>query len=402
MKVKASIKGSDKMSKNRIKVLIVIQGLVPAGAETQLTLLAPHLNKEIFDVQIAYYYKPVVSHVTQQLQRANIKFTYLDRSKWGRLPYMFKAADFMRREGFDIMHAWHGSANYYGIIPAIMAGVPAVIGGIRGKHGSNIHWLLYSALNVGCQCWTTNAQSIKEMALKKMVLLKDSKVVVVPNGIELNSNDLIKQDRGDRSKARPNRPVIGTVGRLDPVKNHLLFINMAKKLVKSGYDADFWIIGDGAMLSQLRAAAIKSGLENNVKIWGYRSDVVNALSKMDVFVLTSDSEGCPNVLLEAMRASLPVISTNCTSLDEIISEGINGYIVKIGDADALAEKVKLLLSCSKETRQNMGAKSRQTIQERFSLSIATKKFEQIYVKCLKQVMYHHQSIQSKLRALNLV
>ena len=125
-------------------------------------------------------------------------------------------------------------------------------------------------------------------------------------------------------------------------------------------------------------------------------------SEVRIVVLTSDSEGCPNTLLEALRASLPVISTNCTSLDEIISEGINGYIVEVGDAEALAEKVKLVLSYSEETRQNMGVKSRQIIQEHFSLSIATKKLEQVYVKCLKQAMCRHQSIQNKLRASDLV
>ena len=385
----------------RIKILVVLNVLGFGGAEVQIARAASYFDRKKFDIQVAYYDNVGCAHPAKLLEDSGIRVIYLDRPKWGRIPYLFKAAAFMRRERFDIVHAWHGSANFYATVPAMAARVPAIIGGLRGKHGRAI-WILKLIINLGCECWTTNAKSIKDSVSQKMKFLGNKPAVVIPNGLEINNENIFKRHtKTFFDDLRTDRPVIGTVGRFDCIKNHLLFVDMARRLIESGCRADFWIVGDGPMRSEIKSAVEKHGLEDAVKILGYRTDVDVALSRMDVFVLTSDSEGCPNALLEAMRASLPVVSTNCTSLEEIIEEGVNGYTAAVGDSAGLVEKVKLILADADSTRK-MGAESRRIVEERFSLPIMVKRFEDTYVDCLKRVSTNNRIVRSKLQALGFI
>jgi glycosyltransferase involved in cell wall biosynthesis len=224
---------------------------------------------------------------------------------------------------------------------------------------------------------------------------------VIPNGLEINDNNISKQNSTTFfDNFRTERPVIGTVSRLDPIKNQMLFIHMARQMIQQGYEADFWIIGEGPMRTEIESAIEKYNIKNYVKLFGYRTDIDIALSKMDVFVLTSNSEGCPNVVLEAMRASLPIVSTNCSSLEQIVEQGINGYTVPVGDLTALVEKVQFILS-NPEKRKALGMHSLQIIKQRFELSIIVKQFEQVYLNCLTKLSRKHGQLKKKLRALEL-
>ena len=380
----------------RIKVLIVTNSLGCGGAEIQLARLANCFDKEPFDIQAAYYDKVGIAHPAGLLADSGVKVTYLNRPKWGRIPYLFKAAAFIKHERFDIVHAWHGSANYYATIPAMMAHVPVIVGGLRGKHGSAFAWTLRAIINLGCDYWITNAERTKEIALQKMKFLKPEHIAVVPNGIEIDDESIFKQDtKTFYDSVLSNKPVVGIVGRLTRLKNHLLFIEMAKGLVESGCNADFWIIGDGEMRAETVQAIEKYGLTKHVKLLGYRKDVDAALSRMDVFVLTSDSESCPNVLLEAMRASLPVVSTNCTNLDDIIEDGVNGYIVDVGNAETLVQKVSVLLS-SAERKKMMGLCSRRIVEKRFGMPVAVKRLGNAYLDCLRLVRGRNKKLRIKL------
>jgi len=390
-------KTAKNFNEDKIRLLIVLNTLGAGGAETQLSRIATRLNKNIFDVQVVYYNKIGLAHPAEILIKAGIKVTYLDRPKWGRILYLFKAAAFMKRNKIDIVHAWHGTANYYATIPAIMARVPVILGGLRGKHDSDFGWILKSIVNIWCALWVTNAKSIKEIALHKMKFVDGKKIIVIPNGLEINDNNISKQDSTTFfDHFRTERPVIGTVSRLDPIKNLMLFIHMARQLIQQGYEADFWIIGEGPMRSEIESAIEKYSLKNYVKMFGYRTDIALALSKMDVFVLTSDSEGCPNVLLEAMQASLPIVSTNCSSLEQMVEQGINGYTVPVGDLTSLVEKVQSILS-NPEKRKVLGINSRQIIKQRFELSIIVKQFEQVYLNCLTKLSRKRGQLNKNLR-----
>ncbi len=384
----------------KIKLLIVINTLGVGGAEVQVAHTIPYINKDKFDVQLAYYSEKCQGHPAKVLAEANVKVTFLNRDKWGRIPYFFKTARFMKQHRFDIVHAWTGTANLYARVPAIIAGVPCIIGGLRGRRTANgRNGLAYSLTNWRCSGWIVNSPEIKEIAKRKLKFIKNSPIYVVRNGLEVNDDKRFLRDKHCFYDAlKSNKPVIGTVSRLAPVKNQLLFVEMAKHLSDAGIEADFWIIGEGPMRPALEKAIIRYNLENTIKLLGYRTDVDSALSRMDVFVLTSDSEGCPNSLLEAMRASLPVVSTNCGYLNDIIEEGSNGYISPKGDAHSLTQKIKILLN-DPDKRKKMGKHSKEIVEKRFSMQIAVQKLQETYIECLKRCGRKYPEISVKLQKL---
>jgi len=396
-------KTAKKSAEDKIRVLIVLNTLGVGGAEVRVARTTPNFDKEKFDVQIAYYSKKYQGHPEKMLTDARIKVTFLDRDGWGRIPYFLIAARFMKQHRFDIIHAWTGTANLYARVPAIIAGVPCIIGGLLGQRAANgPSGALFSLTNWRCSGWIVNSPTIKKIAQQKLKFIKHSPIYVVPNGIEVNEQNRFSKDKHCfYDSLKSNRPIIGTVGRLKPIKNHLLFIKMARSLRNIGIEADFWIIGEGIMQAALEKAVKENKLENRVKLLGYRTDVDIALSRMDVFVLTSDSEGCPNGLLEAMRASLPVVSTNCTYLNDIIEDGINGFISPKGDSLSLAQKLKIILD-DPHKREKMGKRSREIIKERFAMPIAIERLQNVYIECLKRCGRNHPEIIEKLKRLEYI
>jgi glycosyltransferase involved in cell wall biosynthesis len=387
----------------RIKVLVVCGGLRVGGSEAQLAKLLPRLNKKIFDVQVACYDRFAVPGFPKKLlQEACIPIKFLGGAKWSRRQFFSDAIAFMKQERFDLVHAWLGSANLYARIPALISGVPVVIGGLRGKTGLESYWLLvYSLMNLRCSGWIVNSRELKEFIEKKLWFVKHNDIFTIHNGIVDDDKKLEKSESVFFDGLKSNRPVVGIVGTLRSIKNHLLFIEMAKVLIESGVNADYWIIGDGPMRSEIEQAIRKNNLADRVKMLGLRDDVDCALSKMDIFVLTSNSESCPNALLEAMKASLPVVATNCTSLEDIIEEGINGFTVPIGDVQGLCKRVRQLLA-DDGLRSRMGQASYRIVKERFNMAVAVKELENAYIELLKRKSRTNLGLKEKIQKLGLI
>jgi glycosyltransferase involved in cell wall biosynthesis len=389
-------------AKGKIKILIVLNTLGVGGAEVQIARAAPHFNREKFEIQVAYYSKALQGHPIDMLNRAGIKVTFLNRDAWGKAVYFMKATRFMRRERFDIVHAWTGTANLYGRVPALMAGVPAIIGGLRGRRTANgLMGAIYSLTNWRCAGWIVNAEEIKKIAMRKLKFMRHCPMYVVPNGIEIDDETVFRRDEKTfYDSLRRNRPVIGAIGRLVPVKNYKLFLSMARKVRSLGIEADYWIIGEGPQWNEIKELISQYRLQDCVRMLGYRKDADEGIARMDLIALTSDSEGCPNVLLEALRASLPILSTKCSSLEKIVEEGRNGYLVPCGNANAMADNAAVLLT-DPELRKTMGKESRKIVEERFAMPIAVKNLERVYVDCLRRGGRNNKQVMERLDRLGL-
>lgn len=380
----------------KIRLLFVLNTLGLGGAEIQIARTVPYFDRRI-SVEIAYYDESLKGHPKAMLQEAGIKVHYLDRAKWGKVKYFFRTAKFMREHQYDIVHAWTGTANLYGRVPAVMAGVPVIIGGLLGRRTANgTLGTIYSLTNFKCSAWIVNARDIKRIAKKKLKFIKCCPIYVVANGIPVGDANIFARDREtEYDRMRGDRPVVGTVGRMTPIKNHKMFVEMAKLVLKKGSEADFWLIGDGPLQGETTELVRFYSLEDNIKLLGRRTDVDAALARMDIFCLTSDSEGCPNTLLEALRAGLPVVSTNCSSLEKIVEDDGNGFLVEVGDAEAMARAVITLLE-NENLRKRMGRRGKEIINERFRMELAAKKLERVYLSCLFRASRSRSGLRDKL------
>ena len=143
-----------------------------------------------------------------------------------------------------------------------------------------------------------------------------------------------------------NRKNIVTVGRLVPQKNHKLLINAFALISKKYPDEKLIIFGDGSLRSELKEYASDIGLENRVVFPGIISNVNVELSKAKVFVLSSDYEGLPNALMEAMACGTAVVSTDCPSGGPkyLLKESNAGILVSCNNADEMAEAISVMMS----------------------------------------------------------
>lgn len=163
--------------------------------------------------------------------------------------------------------------------------------------------------------------------------------------------------------------IVLTVGRLIPSKNHARLIESFVKLNKPAWK--LVIVGGNALKmdlkGELQLLINKLGAGENVILTGNLKDVDNYFLKSKIFVLTSDSEGFPNVLGEAMSAGLPVVAFDCVAgPSEMINNGIDGFLLPVFDFNSLEEKVLTLMD-DKDLREQMGREAMSSIK-RFSIN----------------------------------
>lgn len=162
-------------------------------------------------------------------------------------------------------------------------------------------------------------------------------VVVIPNSI---NKDIL-----DANVVKERKKVILTMGRLAPQKNQKLLIDAFAELADKYPEWDIHIYGKGPLEDDIRNRIDSLGLNDRVKLFGFTKDAVGAYNTAGLFVLTSDHEGMPNVLAEAMAMGLPCISTDCGGggAKELINNGVNGILIPKNDQSLLVESLKSLI-----------------------------------------------------------
>lgn len=162
-----------------------------------------------------------------------------------------------------------------------------------------------------------------------------------------------------------NSKVILSVGRLTKEKGFDLLIEVAKKVFVRNKDKEWkwYIYGEGPLEGEISEAIIKNGLEDFIFLKGFTDDVPSIYQHAAIYVLPSYREGLPLVLLEAKAFKIPTISFDiCTGPDEIIIDGVNGYLIKPYDSDAMADRVLELIG-NDSLRQRFSANTYTNIEQ---------------------------------------
>ena len=141
-------------------------------------------------------------------------------------------------------------------------------------------------------------------------------------------------------------------------------IDAVKQVSKNFDDVTLDIYGVGELEQSLNDYIKDIGMENIIKLKGRSSELYNVYKETDLYVMSSDYEGMPNALAEAMAIGLPCISTDCkTGPRDLIDDGKNGYLVPCGDVKALAQKIELIFSMSADEQRTLGERARNKIIE---------------------------------------
>jgi glycosyltransferase involved in cell wall biosynthesis len=190
-------------------------------------------------------------------------------------------------------------------------------------------------------------------------------------------------ERGDRAEMRrdlgvPNdAAAIVMVGNLRPVKDHTTLIKAMGPVAAAHPNSHLVLVGEGTEMDRLSGLADSMGIRDHVTFAGARKDVARILAAMDVFVLSTHSEGMSNAIIEAMAAGLPVVATDVGGNAECVLEGVTGYIVPHENVEALAHRLGGLLADSVSAKA-MGAAGRDRVAEEFDVQAMVRRTADLY------------------------
>jgi glycosyltransferase involved in cell wall biosynthesis len=291
-----------------------------------------------------------------------------------------------------IVHTHSSKAGILGRLAAWLAGVPIIVHTIHGFGFTRYqHRLLRTVLIVVERVvsrFTTRVFSVSEANRRDGIglgLFPANRCTVVRCGVDLEA---FRRARVDVMAKRrelgvdPQRPLIGMVAPMKPQKAPLDFVRMAARVREARPDARFVFVGDGELRDAMETEIRRLGLTEWLRLTGWRRDVPELLRCLDLFVLTSLWEGLPCVYLEALSSGVPVVGTRVDGAEEVVKDGLTGYLVPPGDVSALADRVLALLA-DPEMARRMG-RNGTALPREFDVHDMVRRHEEEYDRLLAE------------------
>jgi len=314
------------------------------GVSRLLSWLFPRFDRERFSVRL--YGMGKAETAGKMLRQKGIDITYLDKNK-ADPTVILSILKTIRKERADIVVLHGYAACTFGRIAAAIAGVPAVIHEYFVDEHMPIYESWADALLSGCTAKAVAcSRFVRDFLIEKRSVSPD-KVVVFPYGIPLEDYTLPPEREIAEERRRLGIPadhrVVGTIGRLHPVKGHTYFLKAARTILQTYPETTFLVVGDGALRDQLERETKELGIDRRVVFTGYCRDITLALGLIDISVIASLSEGAPLTYFEALAAGKPVVATKVGGIPELVRDGETGILVAPRDPDAIASGVAQLL-----------------------------------------------------------
>ena len=372
-------------------VVHVIHRLAIGGLENGLVNLLNH--------GLASRYRHAIICMTgftdfrDRIEDANVEVFAIHRKEgrdWGAQWRLF---ELIRRLKPAIVHS-RGLSGLDSMLPALINGVPARIHGEHGRDmgdldGSNRKGQWIRRLHRPLVSHYIALSRDLESYLETKVGVPSQRITQIYNGV--NCHDF-RPASGERELlpetdfAPKGAFVIGTVGRMQPVKDQVnltrAFIHLVAILPQEKSRLRLVMVGDGSLRAECEALLTQAGLRHLAWLPGARDDVAALMRGMDVFALPSLAEGISNTILEAMASALPIIATAVGGNPELVEDGVTGRLVPAANPIALAEAIKPYV-IDGELARHHGHANRRTAQARFSMEAMVNGYMQVYDRVLE-------------------
>ena len=306
---------------------------------------------------------------------------------WKDLVALFRLHAFIKRGRYDVVHTHSATAGGLGRVAARLAGVPVIVHTLHGVSW-NKHHVRFPGIAVWiekmCARWSDAMVAVAETDRQEAIALGigvRDRFELIRSGIEVEAYRDVAIDRTE-ARARLGIPldafVVGSVGRLNHQKAPLELLAAFGRLAEMRPEARLVMVGDGAMRDEVHAWVAKSPHRDRIHLLGLRRDVPEILRALDVFALASHYEGLPRVFPQAMAAGLPIVATRVAGAVDAVIPGENGWLVDIGDMEAMARHLDDLARDPAQARR-MGERGRSRAEE-FSARRMVQQLEVLYAR----------------------
>jgi len=354
-----------------VKILFVVTDLDLGGAEAQVVTLACGLKQRGHAVEVASLIDPLAR--TEDLDAAGVPWHSLGMARGRPDPQgIVRLRSIIRRFRPDAVHSHMVHANLLTRLTRLTVRLPRLITTAHSTHeGGRLLELAYRATDALTDL-TTNVSDASVQAYLDRRVSAPGRIISVVNGLDF-SPFLAAAERREELRARFGFSGFTwlAVARLTPEKD---FPNAFRALEQLPPETQLLIAGGGP-----EQAALEAQAGPNVRFLGRRTDVPELLAAADGFVLPSQLEGLPMVLLEAAAAGLPVVSTDVGGVSEIVEDGQSGLLVPPGDSAALADAMLRLQTAPAAERARLAHNARTHALRNYELGRVLDRWEELYV-----------------------
>jgi len=366
------------------------------GGEVHLLSLISKLNKEKYNIFVAYPGKGPF----EELLKGKLITPLRVRSLRGKYePFsVFAIMWLIRKYRIKIVHSYEPKSAFVAMIAANLLNVPVKINslhlpfftpywketGLRHTR-DRIRFLRDTITTYFADKIIAVSDEIREEKIERQHISPD-KVVTILNGAD---SDTFSPTLGDENYLHekfniPKRvPAIGVVARLEPHKGHIYLIKSMHLIVDKVPNIRLLFIGEGWYEQELRKAVYNHHLEKYIIFTGFQREIPKVLSGLNAVILPSLYESTNLSLIEAMLMEKPVVASAIPSHVKMIQDGINGYLVKPGNVEGLANAVITLLKDNQQA-SIMGKNGREIALQKFSLDRMCKEMEDLYESLLRR------------------
>lgn len=374
-----------------MKVLQVTNGIIWGGGEKYVLLLLEAFKNRPIDMSLAVFSE---GRLSSEARKMGVQVHMVPKRFRGDPRPLFRLAGLIGQEGIDIVHTHLLSGNIYGRLAGKLRGVKGIVStahhadkgatGFRSPvvQGLVFHWDIRMASL--CDRVIATSTHLKRLLVQKGI--PEQKSVSIVNGLNLArvyASEVEKQRVRRQLGLAEGVKVVGTVGRLVPVKNFPLFLRAARRVVDSGIKAQFVLVGSGPLRGQLEQDAAHLDLSGQLIFAGFQENVFPFVALFDLFVLSSNSETSCFVVSEAMALGKPVIATSVGGVPELIDHGRDGWLCSPHDEVSLAEAMISLLQDERQA-QELGRQAARRVREQRSLRTMANQVMAVYQQLMTE------------------
>ena len=360
-------------------VLHLIDTTGPGGAETIFVQLADKMREKGWNSVVVIRGE---GWVNDELMKRGLTPIILDAKGSFNIRFLWRLIQLVRQHKVALIHSHLLGSNVYAALVGLLTFCPVVAtyhGMVDISPNERFKVIKHWAMRWGIKRYVSVSKSLAASIFEKG-LLNPKKTSVVYNGI-----DTAKYGKNDSNTIRQQLDLddeailVGSLGNVRPAKAYDVLIEAVPQVLATNPNVHFIIAGDPkkSLMQVLDKRMAQLSIGENVHFIGFQRDCAAMLGQMDLFLLSSSSEGFSISTIEAMATGLPVIVTKCGGPEEIITHGQNGWLVETNNTKAISEGLGVVLN-DDELQHYLAKNAKQHVESIFSSDVMMGEYNKVY------------------------